>query len=1675
MTTHPNTLDRGVPIKDRLWPLNTPLAHLPKDFHRDDVKSIMMLSLRRSHIGKLTAFDEFARSDPVASNTESLLQLFIRSCHHFRNHYNNTKGFGWHNSEYPEKVYLEVVVESDEERGKRIALAARSDNANFGTRHEILRDVLGATREDMERLALVQSGKVDKTLTTFMSEIGDREVVEYRLWVMGCSADGVGHTHDRCMVDMLQQSFDWHVKRILPSSAECNDKERVKRLAQLAASGELKSHILKASASASDSERWTLFESMESYCAFLRTYTRDVNFALPEQMNRCLAANVGLSDPDNPANPKNVFFPGRYFEGDHLNVCVAQRLVQNYTVELPGNKTRWQFPYPTCVIEVPPNFLEVPIFCRKMTPDYQARVVQQRLSRKHFPPIAKLQESQLREKLSATADEYDATMPKTTTTNETINNAFEQANNGYDTPDEDEQMRRLAQAEEDEDNAYANEVDENNVDEIDAMRPVSDEQMMRELMKLQREKEARIKTLIERHGILNLTQLRGWAQKKKKKIGPQGLGNSIHSSNSSSSSSSAILNDGASNGGYSSAAEMASAMLDEIDIPDDLERQCLATFDYGDAASRKQDRQVNDFGTGADLTSLSTMRTHYIHHVLPHRRKIKEPFDLALQYTIDQDAIFNEYALKCSSSSSMISAVGASINAWMEKCAADDDDRLRVKYTIVDDRLSLFATIITQLMLDFDKLWGVYAAHREALTAVLALFNTPHHVYALHICVLLIGEAAVSKSYLIEMIERIGIEGTVKMINGQTAASRNIQGNRDDIMDAYQEMNAGYLVENNRKGMPDKNKEHDQFKERIGTCQVKYEYFVQTPGGPRTSAIAHSSQIGNVLAATNINKSEMAGPSLSRFWVCQMFPMHSANTDLSEVDAGSRAAALLDRHNMANDNAVHDLRIRQARCYMWEKLIASGGLTDVTMSTYNLFLPIFNKTMYDELGIKVPVRTNKRIELLGRTVVIIEADMRAFGLPTSPYYCKRFDVRQGKYLDFWLRDHRELVFWLFGFAIDQCIDVQETKLVTQTRLHFSSRFKDCGLFRKPEEETQTTELNSEKNKRTQFTTNNMKRTDDVDGYQMRKETLDRIDKNIVSVSEDVLGGLNRMMTAQFGSTKKDAHYSGIKTPGGLDIIKPEYQQYYDWNYVRVEMSIDDFSAKLAYAMRKATRPMSASQVKNELFALTKRAITSKRFIQNVKFGAPDEPYPVVVDPTDKEPDKFMAVRSHYHERGRRFYIASALLFTKWTDPAKLVIRRCMDMHTPKGHYLSGAPYREDTPGLFALEELKADPTFVHMFNNTAGLDAPAMKWVGGGSYHKAALKEQKAAKESGRRLPPWLTEEMFVINCDVDQFTTRARLCHIGLPWDNPELIMKFDIRNADDAWRAAAEKSPYPAKYPEDAYKDLVKADRGRRVKEAMAKVALSKLDDADLDGAIINDVSVDIKRKRQEELTAAKRKKDNDDDDDDVDDKRLFVEPSFFATVTGKKNAQVAKGSDFDARKMQKTDLFKKLEERHKEAVENAATREKDMMASAQFINDIVQDKLPAAAPAAETTTASTSTTISQPPQHEQPTPITAKPAVLFQLVWNKKGDDLLRQLHNKPDMAGVTKEDGDFDFGEDRGFALDDDEVVDDTPNTDIYDTEYMAWDYDPVYHRQAAEEREELERLDEYYGIDLESPE
>jgi len=383
MSRNPSDLDGGVYVRDRVWPLHDPTrAHVAEDFYVPDSTGTLVLSLRQCDIGNLTSYDQFKHKNATVSDAEGLLHLIFRALQDARTDYlNDVDKERLTTKDLPLQVFLECVLANDENRPHR--------QLEYDARREALALDQNCTREELEAQLrdYARRRRGDRPPTQFMAGYEGREVVEYRLWIVTTDKSiafttyiDKAITYARARVTELQcgTSFD-------------KDKSGIRSRHERASTGQsgAEDSMALISSLAQPDERWiVVVSSLEKWCNVLAGYTRMAAFDSEQSRLKAMSAfNIG-SSADNMLSPQNAFGIGIYFDKARKrdDADKSQLELLNYFKAVGDSAIKsMTFPHPKLVVPVPSEFWSVKRFRLLYTPDYQARVVQERLSLKHFP------------------------------------------------------------------------------------------------------------------------------------------------------------------------------------------------------------------------------------------------------------------------------------------------------------------------------------------------------------------------------------------------------------------------------------------------------------------------------------------------------------------------------------------------------------------------------------------------------------------------------------------------------------------------------------------------------------------------------------------------------------------------------------------------------------------------------------------------------------------------------------------------------------------------------------------------------------------------------------------------------------------------------------------------------------------------------------------------------------------------------------------------------------------------------------------------------------------------------------------------------------------------------------------------------------------------------------------
>jgi hypothetical protein len=845
----------------------------------------------------------------------------------------------------------------------------------------------------------------------------------------------------------------------------------------------------------------------------------------------------------------------------------------------------------------------------------------------------------------------------------------------------------------------------------------------------------------------------------------------------------------------------------------------LARFDYGDRETQAREheahqRQAGVVGNGSALTALRARYSQKSDNDVQLSAANMSAVDAAAlrtaaAYTRRQDAIFADYEAECCSSTSHISAPGMAINRWMEQMRAEGRDRSVGEIRPHHTEESFFGAMMTNEFLEYRQLSAVLGAQKELFFVKLAHRDTYRHQYALHLNIVLVGVPAVSKSLALDIREGGAIPDSTHCRRGETAASRNVDCDRDDEFHMRHEIPTHHMRANLD---PEKNKEFNQKKDVMTSCRTEFDVFALMPDGSRTFRTCHSSQIGNFVGATNERKKSWAPEFLSRV-VALLMVRQQLPVSISTLDMQYRNALRIDASlRQAIADSVHDDRIEQFDCYHIEKLIFVNALTEPTLAVLQTYYPSIERTLKVIFGAQEDPRRLYQLSMVVRQLTIMHAARRLRRCRRSPAFGKPTLVQHLKYVDAYLYDNQEIVFWAIELFSDQLVDPHLMAVIRALRIYVA------GLVQ--------SQIGGDVMKLfLSATVSNV-----FSSTLMTMTTFDRPDNNCL-VSQ-------QQQQQHQQQQQQQQHHHHHQSMSNSD--------RYDWNYVRLP-NVRELSTALAHLMTKRvelfSRCMSETEILETLDALSKRFWSSKDFklkwLLSATSGASSSPPQVDFKqpplPLELDLSSTVQERAGVKITSQHTFISTAMLMAiDDDDPATVIIRQLRDKHTTPTSYVSAHPYRRDAPHLLNVYKVEREPLRKHKFVSLVSLTAEQRRLLnsGGEASKQASLAAPAAASPAPTPYypsPPWETEPCFDIDRPIDEYSVQMRLRAIGLPWNNERLIQRFSVQPDDALWRSKTGTPKFSAdEFLKEAYRAF-----GGSIVNAVASKLLTVTNNTDNIGA--------------------------------------------------------------------------------------------------------------------------------------------------------------------------------------------------------------------------------------------------
>ncbi len=355
-------------------------------------------------------------------------------------------------------------------------------------------------------------------------------------------------------------------------------------------------------------------------------------------------------------------------------------------------------------------------------------------------------------------------------------------------------------------------------------------------------------------------------------------------------------------------------------------------------------------------------------------------------------------------------------------------DAFRLKY----EGVSAFGHRCLFAMEQFDNLYQICSAYNTLHFILLARCDAGRHEHSLHVNCMLTGDAATSKSYLLNKvlgansIGGVGEDGTISERTYDTAKADAIDCDKDHAVSVFDEAPAFCFKQPGIEGGANTEK-----KRKLTECSTSHRRpHTDEETGKRSQINSISSNIGCEFIATNAAQTKFDPAFVTRYHFIEAEKLLKFEPG---KDMTSRTDAL---QTMSPEN----LRQKKA-CEMWFKFeqgyvftiwqfIHMGGIVRPTKIVFHKTAKRFTKLML-QYGVDTNTitRTIKRAELLSEICAIIRAKQILYFLPTGKYYGVKYHPSQIPDAEPYLIVTEEIAMHCIGLCFEAIIPRSRNKVL----------------------------------------------------------------------------------------------------------------------------------------------------------------------------------------------------------------------------------------------------------------------------------------------------------------------------------------------------------------------------------------------------------------------------------------------------------------------------------------------------------------------------------------------------------------------------------------------------------------------------------------------------------------------
>jgi len=359
---------------------------------------------------------------------------------------------------------------------------------------------------------------------------------------------------------------------------------------------------------------------------------------------------------------------------------------------------------------------------------------------------------------------------------------------------------------------------------------------------------------------------------------------------------------------------------------------------------------------------------------------------------------------------------------------------------LVYNNLSTWGNLMVGWLAKIDDVLVTCSSHIPMWTVLNGMFDAYRESLSLHFNVLLVGEAGVSKSRIVDVMSKMSVPGTYT--NSMRSTANAHFGDTDDLdrMTGAEEDLISRDAAKDDKSNAGGNIE--TLKERLTNGLAQKTVFDPNPNnGMRQNRTTYARLIGSLLMAMNTDPSKVDKPLLTRFARLHLIAEGRPGKSVAEVDGVEKNLDYWKRLDL--QNMYDQYRDLQTFVLYFHKAIGIHAVADVTLSVFNAFRGPFIRAMREKHLIKVEGRDLDRVSMFLRNCIAHHIYYILYCHPCSPHYLKPFSPLHFIVAEPLMHDTVEMVIWAFSMCAAQFVDTVQQRVLDGIR----SYIMEPGLLR----------------------------------------------------------------------------------------------------------------------------------------------------------------------------------------------------------------------------------------------------------------------------------------------------------------------------------------------------------------------------------------------------------------------------------------------------------------------------------------------------------------------------------------------------------------------------------------------------------------------------------------------------